>query len=38
VKWYGKHRRKVSRIVKRYGNMAERQVELWKDIENTEEK
>ena len=38
VKWYGKYCRNARRIVKIYENMEKWQVELWKDMENMEEK
>jgi hypothetical protein len=38
VKWYGKYGRKPSWIVKRYEKCGRKEVELWNDMENMEEK
>jgi hypothetical protein len=42
VKWYGKHGRKTSQIVKRYGHYRRKVswivIRLWNDMENMEEK
>jgi hypothetical protein len=38
VKRYGKYEKNVSWIVKRYEKYGKKQIELWKDMENMEEK